>query len=42
MDGAAIEERTVKQKLGGKRLACDYQWFEQAPLRDSRDAMLAN
>ncbi len=42
MQGAAIEERTVKEKTGGKRLTYRYRWFEQAPLRDGRDAMLAN
>jgi len=42
MQGATIEEHTIKQKLGGKRLAYRYRWFEQAPLRDGHDAMLVN
>ena len=42
MQGATIEEHTVKQKLGGKRLTYCYRWFEQAPLRDGHDAMLVN
>ena len=42
MDGAAIEECTVKQKAAGKRLTCRYRWFAQAPLRDGKDAMLVN
>ena len=42
MQGATIEEHTVKPKLGGKRLAYRYRWFEQAPLRDGKDAMLVN
>lgn len=42
MDGATIEERTVTEKLAGKRLAYRYRWFEQAPLREGKDAMLVN
>ena len=42
MQGATIEEHTVKQKLGSKRLAYRYRWFEQAPLRDGKDARLVN
>ena len=42
MDGAAVEEHTVKQKAGSKRLTYRYRWFEQAPLRDGHDAMLVN
>jgi hypothetical protein len=39
MDGAPLDERTVKEKLGAKRLTYRYRWFSQAPLRDGRDAM---
>ena len=42
MNGAAIEEHTVKEKAGSKRLTYRYRWFEQAPLRDGDDAMLVN
>jgi hypothetical protein len=42
MDGAVVEEHTVKQKAGSKRLTYRYRWFEQAPLREGRDAMLVN
>ncbi len=42
MNGAAVEEHTVKQKAGSKRLTCRYHWFEQAPLREGHDAMLVN
>ncbi len=42
MQGATIEEHTVKQKVGGKRLTYRCRWFEQAPLREGKDAMLVN
>ncbi len=42
MQGAALGERTVIQKAAGKRLTHRYRWFEGAPLRDGRDAMLVN
>ncbi len=42
MDGATVEERTVKEKIGGKRLTFRYRWFEKAPLRDGKDATLVN
>ncbi len=42
MDGAVIEEHTVKQKAPGKRLTYRYRWFEKAPLRDGKDGMLVN
>ncbi len=42
MDGATIEERTITQKVAGKRLTYRYRWFEKAPLRDGKDAMLVN
>jgi len=42
MDGAAVEERTAKHKAAGKRLTHRYRWFQDAPLRDGRDAMLVN
>ena len=42
MDGAVIEEHTVKQKTPGKRLTYRYRWFEKAPLRDGKDGMLVN
>ncbi len=42
MQGATVEEHTVKQKVAGKRLTYRYRWFEQAPLRDGKDAMLVN
>ena len=32
MQGATIEEHTVKQKVAGKRLS--YRWLKKAPLRD--------
>ena len=40
MQGATLEERTVAQKIAGKRLTYRYRWFEDAPLRDGKDAML--
>ena len=42
MQGATVEEHTVKQKVAGKRLTYRYRWFEQAPLREGKDAMLVN
>ncbi len=42
MQGATTEERTVKEKGAGKRLTYRYRWFEKAPLRDGKDAMLVN
>jgi hypothetical protein len=42
MDGATIEELTVKQKVAGKRLSYRYRWFDKAPLRDGKDALLVN
>ena len=42
MQGATIDEHTIKQKVAGKRLTYRYRWFEQAPLRAGKDAMLVN
>jgi len=42
MQGATLDERTVTQKAAGKRLTHRYRWFQNAPLRDGRDAMLVN
>ncbi len=42
MHGAILQEATHTQKLAGKRLTYRYRWFEQAPLRDGKDAMLVN
>jgi hypothetical protein len=42
MQGATTEEHTVARKIGGKPLTFRYRWFEQAPLRDGKDAMLVN
>ena len=41
MHGGAVEEHTV-EKAGSKRPTYRCRWFEQAPLRDGRDAMLVN
>ena len=37
MQDAILEERTAKQRAGGKHLTCRCRWFEQAPLRDGSD-----
>jgi hypothetical protein len=42
MQGATTEEHTITRKIGGKSLTFRYRWFEQAPLRDGKDAMLVN
>jgi len=42
MQGATLDERTITQKTAGKRLTCRYRWFQDAPLRDGRDAMPVN
>ena len=42
MQGATLEECTLTPKVIGKRLTYRYRWFENAPLRDGKDAMLVN
>jgi len=42
MQGASLDEQTVTQKAAGKRLTHRYRWFQDAPLRDGRDAMPVN
>ena len=42
MQGATLDEHTVTQKLAAKRLTYRYRWFEDAPLRDGKDAMMTN
>ncbi|MDQ2763526.1 MAG: transposase [Pseudomonadota bacterium] len=42
MQGATLDEHTVAQKAGSKRLTYRYRWFEGAPLCDGNDAMLVN
>jgi hypothetical protein len=42
MQGAALEDHTITQKIAGKRLTYRYRWFENAPLRDGKDALLVN
>jgi len=42
MQGAEFDEHTVTQKTNGKRLTCRYRWFEGAPLRGGKDAILVN
>ncbi len=42
MRGITLDEQTITQKTTGKRLTYRYRWFEGAPLRDSKDAILVN
>jgi len=42
MQGAQLDEHAITQKTTGKRLTYRYRWFEDAPLRDSKDAILVN
>ena len=42
MKGAVLEERTITRKEAGKKLTYRYRWFNGAPLRDGKDAMLVD
>jgi DDE family transposase len=42
MQGASMEQCTITPKVIGKRLTYRYRWFENAPLRDGKAAMLVN
>src|SRR4051794_23295070 len=42
MQGAALNEHAVRQKIAGKRLTSRFRWFAGAPLRDGDDAMLVS
>ena len=42
MAGAETATRTVTSKVAGKRLVYRYRWFEDAPLRDGKDALRVN
>jgi len=42
MQGAQLDEHVITRKTTGKRLTCRYRWFKDAPLRDSKDAILVN
>ena len=40
--GAQAHEKTVRQTRNGKRVTLHYQWFDQVPLRDGKDALNVN
>ena len=42
IDGAQAHEKTVRQTRNGKRVTLHYQWFDQVPLRDGKDALNVN
>jgi len=42
MQGAQPDEHVITRKTTGKRLTYRYRWFKDAPLRDSKDAILVN
>ena len=42
MQGTTLEECTLTLKVIGKRLTYHYRWFENAPLRDGKNAMQVN
>ena len=42
MQDARVAQYTITPKVIGRRLTHRYRWFENAPLRDGKDAMLVN
>jgi hypothetical protein len=42
MDGAAVEETSLRHRDGGKTMTARYRWFPGAPLRDGKDALIVN
>ena len=42
MHGATLDEVSITQKEGGKKLTYRYRWFSQAPLRDGDDGLHVN
>lgn len=42
MNGAALDELTIRRKQGAKTLTSRYRWFTGAPLREGKDAMAVN
>ncbi len=42
MNGAVLDELTVRRKEGGRTLTMRYRWFAGAPLRDGADALAVN
>jgi hypothetical protein len=42
MQGATPDEHTITEKVARKRLTYRYRWFEDAPLREGKDALLVN
>lgn len=42
MNGAALDELTIRRKEGRKVSTVHYRWFTGAPLRDSKDALNVN
>jgi hypothetical protein len=42
MNGADLDELTLRRKDGRKTLTLQYRWFTGAPLRESKDALAVN
>jgi hypothetical protein len=42
MNGAEIDECSVRHKDGGKTVMARYRWFTDAPIRDGNDALIVN
>jgi hypothetical protein len=42
MNGATLDELTIRRKEGARTLTARYRWFTGAPLRDGRDALAVN
>ncbi len=42
MQGAALHERVTTGRQAGKALTCRYRWFNGAPLREGKDALIVD
>jgi hypothetical protein len=42
MNGATLDELTIRRKEGARTLAMRYRWFIGAPLREGKDALAVN
>jgi hypothetical protein len=42
MNGATLDELTIRRKEGARTVVARYRWFTGAPLRDSTDALTVN
>jgi len=42
MQGAALHERVIPCRQAGQALTCRYRWFNGAPLREGKDALIVD